>query len=945
VVHVPASRWGDGGAVRWFANALGGADQAVALPCMLELLTVLPQEARQTRAAVHPDRRDAFADEMRAAVPDALTVLVSCAPILGERMREHLLVAYGAWIRLSADRGCPGLDGTALVEHPLTAVAVSGLAEPDTFEAAVNALIELLWCTSQEGRPRESMLPLAMLVVRKAAELRPRFAICVRRAGAERGAVASAGAEGVETPSGPDVHGYDDDDDMARHMARLFSEIGEAYLDLIAEGSDDMMDSVRALLEVAAHPDYETAAACFEFWRKLSYRMTDLRKQPGPDTQRVLDMYSPLFSRLILLIQGRVRYPIDFDDLSSQERRDWKRNRYHVGDTLDDAARVVRAEEALKLLVGPLRDLSVVVAAGGEFDWRAAEAALYCIRCVREEGCRAPPAQLLELFSVLPQMPKVGLLQYTVSLVIQGYADWIAGPEAAAADPGLVEAALKLVSDGLSVPEAAVAAAQGFYHLCDALTKSTEWAAAEGRPGSVVDVGRLVTFALDVVRGTAECGDAGRMGATPPALALTEIDVHQILKGATVMTRALSEDRAAEAVRVLLAPLLQGLAGAVAATDSASLDSPNQRLTFAMVNRVSTVVRNVSSRDATRVVLTGALESAWPSLVRALEVFKDDADRVESVCRVLRYGVKTLGVAARSLMPSFAVALPGFFVSQRHPCYVYLASELVKQFAPLGPEGVAAVRPLFLAMLGPALETLGTEDAVHHLPEVADDVFLLLNRALCYAPSLLLEPGALEAAVNTALLACHVQHRHALGSVCKFLQQTAHLPPQDAPPRNEAAAAARAAEANAHAALAADVFRRRLGPCVRRLLAGVVGAAPYPAVRELFVVEPIPAVVRLLRNEALEAIVAALRDVPDKSAPARDREAVVESARRVAALEPGDVSEHAGACMQAMVNDLVRLAEVTRRSPKLQHDAVAGLLNGGGAPPGGFPPPPPPPPQ
>ena len=46
-----------------------------ALPCMLELMTVLPQEAESGKIAVRPERRRAFGEELRAALPDALDVL------------------------------------------------------------------------------------------------------------------------------------------------------------------------------------------------------------------------------------------------------------------------------------------------------------------------------------------------------------------------------------------------------------------------------------------------------------------------------------------------------------------------------------------------------------------------------------------------------------------------------------------------------------------------------------------------------------------------------------------------------------------------------------------------------------------------------------------------------------------------------------------------------
>lgn len=41
--HLPAAEWGSGGCVQWLANRMSGEPGEAALPCMLELLTVLPQ--------------------------------------------------------------------------------------------------------------------------------------------------------------------------------------------------------------------------------------------------------------------------------------------------------------------------------------------------------------------------------------------------------------------------------------------------------------------------------------------------------------------------------------------------------------------------------------------------------------------------------------------------------------------------------------------------------------------------------------------------------------------------------------------------------------------------------------------------------------------------------------------------------------------------------------
>jgi transportin-3 len=44
--HLPAGQWGEGGVLRWLMDKFSGQDPGMAMSCMLELLTVLPQVGR-----------------------------------------------------------------------------------------------------------------------------------------------------------------------------------------------------------------------------------------------------------------------------------------------------------------------------------------------------------------------------------------------------------------------------------------------------------------------------------------------------------------------------------------------------------------------------------------------------------------------------------------------------------------------------------------------------------------------------------------------------------------------------------------------------------------------------------------------------------------------------------------------------------------------------------
>lgn len=73
--HAPLSQWEGLGCVQWFANRLGAEPKEVAVPCMLEMLAVLPEEAESRHVGIAPARRDMLRNELEDAFPAALTIL------------------------------------------------------------------------------------------------------------------------------------------------------------------------------------------------------------------------------------------------------------------------------------------------------------------------------------------------------------------------------------------------------------------------------------------------------------------------------------------------------------------------------------------------------------------------------------------------------------------------------------------------------------------------------------------------------------------------------------------------------------------------------------------------------------------------------------------------------------------------------------------------------
>jgi hypothetical protein len=109
--HLPAGEWGGGGCVQWLAARLSGEPSEAALPCMLELLTVLPQVP-----AAHTSGRALNLSARKCPIHNkccVLEVLPMRVPLLGvcynlawprRSMRHTPVDVWAAAVRASSAR-------------------------------------------------------------------------------------------------------------------------------------------------------------------------------------------------------------------------------------------------------------------------------------------------------------------------------------------------------------------------------------------------------------------------------------------------------------------------------------------------------------------------------------------------------------------------------------------------------------------------------------------------------------------------------------------------------------------------------------------------------------------------------------------------------------------------------------------------------------------------
>ncbi|KAK7857262.1 transportin mos14 [Quercus suber] len=306
-VYVPAEDWGDGGIVNWLRDEMNSHPEYI--PGFLELLTVLPEEVYNYKIAARPERRRQFEKELTSQMEVALSILTACLSI--NELKEQVLEAFASWLRLKHGESCLGfrIPGSVLASHPLVLTALSSLNSEPLSEASVNVISELIHYTAAGSSGGVAVqMPLIQVLVPQVMSLKALLKDSSK------------------------------DEEDVKAIARLFADMGDSYVELIATGSDESMIIVNALLEVASHPENYIASMTFNFWHSLQVILTkrDTSLPFGNEAsieaerKRRQGAFVPSYESLVSLVSFRVEYPQDYLDLSHEDRREFKQTRYEA---------------------------------------------------------------------------------------------------------------------------------------------------------------------------------------------------------------------------------------------------------------------------------------------------------------------------------------------------------------------------------------------------------------------------------------------------------------------------------------------------------------------------------------------------------------------------------------------------------------------------------------
>ncbi|KAH9719970.1 transportin MOS14 [Citrus sinensis] len=705
-VHISAEDWGGGGIVNWLRDEMNSHPEFV--PGFLELLTVLPEEVSNYKIAARPERRRQFEKELTSQMEVALSTLTACLHI--NELKEQVLEAFASWLRLKHR-----IPGSVLASHPLVLTALSSLHSEILSEASVNVISELIHYSAAGSSGGATVnMPLIQVIVPQIMSLKAHL-----------------------TDSSKD-------EEDVKAIDRLFADMGDSYVELIATGSDESMLIVHALLEVASHPEYDIASMTFNFWHSLqviltkrdSYISFGNEASAEAERSRRFQVFRSAYESLVSLVSFRVQYPQDYQDLSLEDLKEFKHTRYAVADVLIDAASVLGGDATLKILY--IKFVEGVACCGNKHnEWRPAEAALFCIRAISTYVSVVEAEVMPQVMALLPKLPQQPQLLQTVCLTIGAYSKWF---DAASSDPSILASVLSILTSGMSTSEdTAAAAALAFRHICDDCRKKLC-----GYLDGLYNVYR-----------TAVNGEG--------SLKVSAEDSLHLVEALSMVITELRQDDAKKALEMLCLPVVTPLQEIINQGPEI-LQKKHPRDLTVHIDRFAYIFRYVNHPEA----VADAIQRLWPIFKAIFDIRAWDMRTMESLCRACKYAVRTskrfMGITIGAILEE----IQGLYQQHQQPCFLYLSSEVIKIFGS-DPSCASYLHNLIEALFKRTTCLLTSIEEFTSRPDVADDCFLLASRCIRYCPQLFIPSSVFPSLVDCSMIGITVQHREASNSILTFL--------------------------------------------------------------------------------------------------------------------------------------------------------------------------------
>lgn len=673
---------------------------------VLEFMKVLPEEAVSHRVVILEATREAFLRQLCGSSTFLLSSLqqIAVGPLGAEVMvQETVFQCLQSWVR-HVD-----VPAQELVRSPLLQAAFDALAKRELFETGVDLLVEVL------RKYQTTNYSIVQFMVPKAMSLEAKYSKAVA----------------------------EEDEDTARGLCRLFTEMGENYMSVIMAPDDrGQLKLVTLVLLCTQHPEREIATIPLYYWYRFCRALEAL--EPAELRNARYAMFGQCVVDLVGVLLVLMRYPEDVEQLSYDEVEDVKSHRYDVADVLQDVCRILGAVPSLRqmlfILEQELANLAALAQPELSASWRGVEACLFGIRAV---GRDIPPDEnevTPRVVALLPKVPGHHIVRKTATLIVGKYGEWLK------LHPNHLTDMFKYLLESFSLPEVTPAAATAIKQVCHT---------CGGLMGE--SVLRLLLEQLQLAKARTEHKIGNK-------------DELEMLEGLAHVISSLQPVPAANAMRQLAEPMAAGLQrDGVEGGNVKSASYELDRLTV-LVSFVNPTIEAGREHPVATVV-----REMWSVLLATSARHQSSVAVFEKLSRFFKHAMRTCKEHFEPLLKPLITHLVGTFAVVPHSPLLYCGSICVTEFGLKGPQFAA----LLFEMLGDfsraVFRCLQNLDDFTANPDVVEEFFYLTARFVDYCPEPLVSSPLLSSIVQCGVVGLQLHHREAQRGVLHCLEEVVGL--------------------------------------------------------------------------------------------------------------------------------------------------------------------------
>ncbi|CAO2144367.1 unnamed protein product [Urochloa humidicola] len=710
-------------------RAEGGVDGLFArmphlpAPAVLELLTVLPEEAAQDQAGdtgVDAAARCRFTREVLAHAPAVIEFLHSQSEkvpadddgVPVHERKRRILRCLLSWVRVGCFSETPT---TTLATHPLLTFAFNSLQVSFSFDVAIEVMTELV---SQHQELPEAFLN-KMPYIRE---------VLLLPALASRNEKIIAG------------------------LACLMCEVGHAAPALVAEGGSQALALADALLRCVAFTsdDWEIADSTLQFWCTLAHFILgiDVKTAKRNATQ---ELFLPVFSSLLDALLFRAQ--IDTDEHGADGAP-------CIPDGL--AQFRMNLEELLVdicLLLGAPAYINKLFSRGWDFSsqsvpWKEVEVRMYALSMVADTILQDESpfdfSMIMHFVNILSSRAPIELngslfLVYkSFGDVIGSYSKWLSSSQSN------IKPLLLFCASGITKSISSNACSLALRKLCEDASSFIH------EPQN-----------LEILFWISEFMDKGNLRLE---------DEEEIVSAITHVLSSVSDK---ELRKSSLARLLCSSYSAVEkiididrdhslrqnpATYMQSLDLAVRGLyrMSALFSHLSTSITSGLVDDDIILVLLGIFWSLLEKLFRASHM--ENVSLSAAVCRSLSSAIHSCGQHFHILLPKVLEYLStNFLLFQRHDCFLRTAAKVIEEFGHKEEYGALCVRTFETLSSASSISTLNSSYTCDQEPDLVEayTYFTSMFIRCCPKEAIIASSSLLELSFQKAAICSTAMHRGA----------------------------------------------------------------------------------------------------------------------------------------------------------------------------------------